>query len=60
LQVLEGIDFDYFNIVCIVVENDVGFSGSDEVRRYLTDRGFEFAARIYGDDVFRKVMTTVC
>lgn len=55
MQVLKGVDFDALSITNIVLENDVGFGGDNEVRRYLSARGYEFQARIYGDDFFCRV-----
>ena len=54
MEVLSGIDFDAVEISRIVVENDIGFSGSNRIRDYLCERGYELQARVYGDDVFRR------
>lgn len=52
MQVLDGIDFDALNISYFVIENDSGLAGSNEIRGYLSDRGYELRARILGEDVF--------
>jgi len=58
MLVLEGIDFDALHIANIVIENDVGFSGSNEIRHYLGERGYELRARVYGDDFFCRIKPT--
>ncbi len=58
MQVLKGIDFDALSIAYIVLENDVGFCGNNEIRRYLSDHCYEFQARVYGDDIFRRAEST--
>ena len=54
MEVLAGIDFDAVKISRIVIENDIGLSGSNRIRDYLCERGYELEARVYGDDIFRK------
>jgi hypothetical protein len=58
MPVLEGIDFGVLRIANIVIENDIGFSGSNEIRHYLGERGYELRARVYGDDFFCKIKPT--
>jgi FkbM family methyltransferase len=58
-EVLAGIDFDAVEISRIVMENDVGASGSNQIRDYLCELGFELQARVYGDDVFRRVESKI-
>lgn len=55
MEVLSGIDFDAVEISRIVIENDTGVSGNNRIRDYLCELGFELQARVYGDDVFRRV-----
>lgn len=67
MHVLNSIDFERYNIMCIEVENNLGFSylpiignllghtlGKNSLRRYLKDKGFKQIARIMGDDIFIK------
>jgi len=60
LQVLNGIDFDDVTIRCIVVENNsYSLFGSEDIRTFLSERNFEFYARIgHLDDVF--IHGTMC
>jgi FkbM family methyltransferase len=65
MNVLQGIDFERVKVRLIGVENDLGFRwlpllgkrlgfelGSNEIRRYLRNRGFKQIARIVCDDFF--------
>jgi FkbM family methyltransferase len=55
MEVLKGIDFNALIIDYIVLENDEGLCGNNEIRRHLMGRGYELLARVYGDDIFRRV-----
>jgi FkbM family methyltransferase len=54
LDVLKSINLDVSMIRCMVIENNSkNLFGSNEIRDYLTSRGYAFFARIgYLDDVF--------
>lgn len=54
LEVLKSVDFERVMIRCIVLENNsTNLYGSNSVRDYLTQQGFNFFARIgFLDDVF--------
>ncbi len=68
MNVLKSIDFSKTNIKLIGLENDLGFKwlpfigkrigselGSDELRKFLKDKGYKYIARIVCDDFFVKI-----
>jgi FkbM family methyltransferase len=56
LSVLRGIDFTRHNISIFTIENNHESAlGSNEVRRFLKNKGYYFYARIWGlDDIYVK------
>lgn len=54
LEVLKGIDFDTYDIKCIVIENDILPEGDPIIQKYILDKGYRYVARLTSDDVFIK------
>lgn len=54
LEALKGIDFEVVKIYCIIFENNShSLFGSEEIREFLEQKGFQFCFRIDSyDDVF--------
>ncbi|SEA73535.1 methyltransferase, FkbM family [Thiothrix caldifontis] len=54
-DVLNGIDFNFFDINIIILENTNPFYGSKNLRNYLSKKGYSFYARIWtADDIYIK------
>jgi len=53
-DVLNGIDFNKIEIYCFIIENDEKGYPNLKLRKYMQEKGYFFAGRIYIDDVFIK------
>jgi FkbM family methyltransferase len=54
LEVLRGIDFNRQKFQCVLIENNSdGYFGNENIRNYMTSKGYIYFARIgWGDDLF--------
>ncbi len=55
MEVLKGIDFNKFNIQCIVIENDILPEGDPIIHNYMISKGYKYIARLTSDDIFIKI-----
>lgn len=59
-MVLEGIDFEKIRPDYLLIENVSQLGGSEDIRSYVGNKGYEIIARIgLADDVFRRVAPKV-
>lgn len=59
LDVLSTIDFEEFTPTIILVENNEGLWGNEEVRKFIMSKGYIYFGRIWSlDDIFHKTNTS--